>query len=101
MIHAWFRKQMFHCVTILTPDRTKRTYKRVFKRIKQSKMLQFRPAKIMTDYEQGTISTFTEEFPNAQVKGCHFHFTQAIERRIQKLGLVTLCKENPEARAWF
>ena len=101
LIHAWFREQMFPCVTILTPDRTKRTYKRVFQSIKQSTTLQFRPAKIMTDYEQGAISAFTEEFPNAQVKGCHFHFTQAIWRRIQELGLVTLYKENPEVRAWL
>ena len=55
----------------------------------------------MNDFEQGAIGAFTEEFPGIEVKGCHFHFTQAIWRRIQEIGLITVYKENEVLRMWL
>ncbi|CAF4541994.1 unnamed protein product [Rotaria magnacalcarata] len=41
----------------------------------------------MTDFESGSISAVKDEFPTAQHLGCYFHFSQAIFRHIQFLGL--------------
>ena len=70
-------------------------------RLKQSTAFVFQPQQVMMDYEQGAIKAFTEEFPDIVVKGCHFHFTQSIWRRIQELGLVTVYKEDQVVRAWL
>ena len=47
------------------------------------------PPTLMLDFESGVLPTLRQHFPNATVKGCNFHFTQAIWRRVQLLGLVT------------
>ena len=41
----------------------------------------------MFDYEIAAINAFAQVFPNAEIKGCFFHFDQAIWRRIQAFGL--------------
>ena len=57
---------MFPCVSVLKPD-----------------MFVFQPTQVMMDFKQGAIMAFAEEFPGIVVKGCHFHFTQSIWRKIQ------------------
>jgi hypothetical protein len=36
IIHGWFEDRMFPCVSVLTPDRRKQTYKKLLLRLKQS-----------------------------------------------------------------
>jgi len=40
---------------------------------------------IMTDFKQGLIDAFTNVFPDAQMRGCFFHFGQCLWRKIQNL----------------
>ena len=101
IIHGWCEETMFPCVSLLTPDRTKQTYKKLLRRLKQSTTYVFQPQQVMMDFEQGAIKAFAEEFPGIVVKGCHFHFTQSIWRNIQEIGLVTVYKENKAVRDWL
>ena len=39
------------------------------------------------------------QFPNARHTGCYFHFTQAIHRQIQTLGLSTAYRDDMDARS--
>ena len=55
----------------------------------------------VNDFEQGAINAFKEEFPGVEVKGCHFHFTQCIWRKIQDLGLSTIYKEIKPIKVWL
>jgi hypothetical protein len=48
---------------------------------------------IQIDFEAAAFNAVRNCFPNAQVKGCFFHFGQAIWRRVQRLGLVSLYNE--------
>ena len=41
----------------------------------------------MTDFEQAMMDAIGEEIPGAQSRGCLFHYTQAVWRKIQALGL--------------
>ena len=45
------------------------------------------PATVMFDYERAAINEFAQVFLNAEIKGCFFHFGQAVWRHIQALGL--------------
>ena len=47
----------------------------------------------------GAWKAIREEFPNSLVKGCAFHFGQAVWRKVQELGLrTTYSKRGPEYR---
>lgn len=43
----------------------------------------------MVDFEQAALNAASNEFPDAEVHGWYFHFTQCIWRKIQNLGLQT------------
>ena len=47
----------------------------------------WRPRMVICDFEQALITAVETDLPHAQVKGCYFHFTQNLWRRIQELGL--------------
>jgi hypothetical protein len=49
--------------------------------------LRFEPNEIQVDFEIATIKAIENLFPNCIVKGCLFHFTRAIWRKVQNLGL--------------
>ncbi|XP_021952041.1 uncharacterized protein LOC110848975 [Folsomia candida] len=38
----------------------------------------------MTDYERAELNAFGEVFPEAEQKGCYFHFSQCFYRHLQK-----------------
>ncbi|CAM4836094.1 unnamed protein product [Rotaria magnacalcarata] len=58
----------------------------------------FKPARVMSDYEASIITAVANEFPQAIHSGCFFHFTQAIYRRIQSLGLITSYSQDSDIR---
>ena len=47
------------------------------------------------DFEAALMAAITDEFPAADLHGCYFHFTQAVWRKIQFLGLVHEYAHNP------
>ncbi|CAN7946778.1 unnamed protein product [Ixodes pacificus] len=42
---------------------------------------------VRTDFELALIQAILFVFPGARHRGCHFHFSQAIWRKVQALGL--------------
>lgn len=84
-------------VYCLTPDRTTGTYLRV---LQQLKIMQdgLAPPTIITDFEKALMNAFAQEFPNAAIQGCFFHFSQANYRNIQKYPAIhNLYSNNAEA----
>ena len=56
----------------------------------------------MTDFELGLIQAIELNFPTAQLKGCYYHFTQALWRKVQSVGLQSdYCQENFEVASFF
>ncbi|XP_067667517.1 uncharacterized protein [Haliotis asinina] len=41
---------------------------------------------IQTDFEIAAINAIETVFPNCNIRGCYFHFTQALWRKVQTLG---------------
>ena len=44
------------------------------------------PKQIMLDFEVGAIKAFSQTFDKAEMRGCYFHFCQALFRNIQEKG---------------
>lgn len=58
----------------------------------------FIPDEVIIDFEQAAFNAISRIWPNAIVKGCFFHFGQAIWRRVNHLGLATLFNTNQQFR---
>lgn len=80
----------------LLPDKTKNTYIRLLQKLKEL-MPGTTPRTILTDFEYAMIEAVAQEFPRSRQRGCFFHFTQCIFRKIQSEGL----KQRYETDAEF
>ena len=68
------------------PGKTEATYVRLLQQVKQLQP-DASTETIMTDFEPAIVSAIRQEFPRARHRGCFFHFSQCIFRRIQAEGL--------------
>ena len=59
------------------------------------------PSLFSCDFERGLISSIRLEFPTASIRGCYFHFCQAVYRRVQTLGLSQLYIHDQESRLYI
>ncbi|CAF4647498.1 unnamed protein product, partial [Didymodactylos carnosus] len=78
-----------------------RTYTQLFRELKHHATrlkTTFNPNTITSDFEKALIKAVAEEFPQARHAGCYFHFTQALYRNIQKLGLSTAYRDSESTR---
>ena len=50
----------------------------------------FKPRRLMTDFEKGIINACSDVFPDATINGCFFHMSQSVYRKIQNTGLQDL-----------
>ncbi|XP_046554261.1 uncharacterized protein LOC124263651 [Haliotis rubra] len=102
IIHARCNSVSYPLVFALLPDRQTTTYVRLFRLLKEKVLEELNrplaPAKIQTDFELATIRAIEMEFPNAETKGCFFHFSQALWRKTQDLGLTVAYKEDPAVK---
>ena len=56
---------------------------------------------IMMDFERAAIKSFQKYFPNAKIKGCLFHFGQALYKKLKKLQLSELYQNNQIFKRWI
>lgn len=67
-------------------NKTAATYELIFQKILELEP-DFQPAHITFDFEQAAIKAARNNFPNALVHACNFHYGQSIWRKIQQIGL--------------
>ena len=82
--------RQFPLVYCLLPGKSRAVYLRALEIIKQkSEDLGYTlaPAEVLTDFELAIIQAVELTFPTTEVKGCFFHFAQALNRKIATLGL--------------
>ncbi|XP_034935332.1 uncharacterized protein [Chelonus insularis] len=81
-IHANVNDAVVPLVYVLVTGKFKSVYVEI---LKQLQILEPRldPKTIIVDFEIAFIHAVKEVFPNVLVKGCFFHYTQAIWRKIQ------------------
>ena len=54
-----------------------------------------RPTHLIVDFEKAAIDAFARHYPPTQIKGCFFHLTQNIWRKVQEFGLQKKYQEDP------
>jgi len=67
----------------LLPGKSQVVYETLLREVKKL-CPNMKPSRIMTDFETAATNTFRNNFKNAKVIGCFFHFKQALLRRFQK-----------------
>ena len=91
-VHALVQDHAVVLVICLMVNRDIGSYRQVIQVLK-NKILEvtnrrWRPTNVISDFEQASMTAFETEFPRITVKGCYFHFNQALWRAIQRYNLV-------------
>ncbi|CAF1525012.1 unnamed protein product [Adineta ricciae] len=92
----------FPCIFAVLPDRKKATYQELFQEVKSiaASMGQiWQPDQIMSDFETGLMPAVSAEFPLCVHKGCFYHYSQCLYRRIQSTGLATAYSQDEALRS--
>lgn len=74
----------------LLPDKTEKTYRKSLKMIKnlaKEHKIRLDPDMILTDFEKAEIAAAQRVFKESTLKGCYFHFSKNLWKRLQKTGL--------------
>ena len=61
-----------------------------------SNLPNFKPMTVLSDWESAPRNSFKEIYPNININGCWFHYTQHIWAKVQKLGLTQSFHDNIE-----
>lgn len=77
--------------------KTSLCYTEVFKYI-ETNVFSLEPAEIMTDFEAGMRNSIKIMYPKAKLRGCWFHFCNALRKKSLRLGLRPLINSTPNAK---
>ena len=90
--HAFKHGKQFPLVYCLLPNKRRETYIRSFEIVKdkaQEMHLNLDPDVILSDFELTISQAEQLVFPKAEFKGCLYHFCQALNLKIQNIGIQT------------
>ena len=85
----------FPLMIALSTRKMQPLYKVVLEKVKEL-VPEFNPVIMMADFETSLCNALRETFPQCPIKGCWFHYTQAVIRNIRKLGFTTEMTTNVE-----
>jgi len=90
-IHGYLNGEGMPLVWALLPNNTTETYVELFSALRDALLTTFgtigNVTTVLTDFEHAAINALSQVFLTVRVKGCSFHFRQAMTRRIQREGL--------------
>ena len=88
----------------LLPNKTKITYTRLLRLIQtkaEEHSMCFSPKTVILDFELAVHNVLYAILPGSHVKGCLFHYGQALWRKLQELGLSSEYRQFDHIRHWF
>ena len=103
-IHVFEGDKLIPLIYCLLSSKTQSMYSELFRALKDKANtldIILMPSLFTCDFERGLISSIRLEFPTASIRGCYFHFCQAVYRRVQTLGLSTLYIHDQESRLYI
>ena len=105
-LHGFYGEEGLPLVWALLPNKSHETYLELFSTIRQAFADTFCNEHtrhvFLTDFEAAAINAITETFPESTVKGCTFHFRQALMRKVQELGLrPAYSSGDPTVQNWI
>ena len=103
-LHGFKNGKQFPLVYALLPDKSRQTYSRLLELVKRKTVsleLNLSPSKFLGDFELAIKQAVDLCFPLADFKGCYFHFSQALMRKFQALGLQVAYRSDEEAKQFL
>ncbi|CAF1122404.1 unnamed protein product [Brachionus calyciflorus] len=103
-IHCWYEEHMYKTVTFLLIGKSTSLYLKALEKLKDSCTkigIKLDPNFIMSDFEHAILNAFKKAFPEADSKGCYFHFIQSLWKNIKDKHLAKDYKANDENKKWF
>jgi hypothetical protein len=100
-IHAWLFNEMHVCVFALLKNKLQTTYVELFNELKEKASISLNPKMIVSDFEIAAINAAKMCCPGVVIKGCHFHFNQAIKKNIKSHGLEQEYLKNSDLHDWL
>ena len=94
-MHALVSERTIPCVYALLPNKSQATYTMLLQQLMTING-NLNPVTIMVDFEQAMINSVHQVLPNTQVKGCFYHFSQNVYRKIQEHGLQQRYQEDTD-----
>lgn len=98
--HCYVFGQSFPLIYALLPGKSQVVYEKLFQRVLlhlQACNIHLWALKtIISDFESGLIAAIRTCFPGILHRGCWFHFSQAVYRKIQQLGFQTDYQEDAD-----
>jgi hypothetical protein len=94
-IHALVHERTIPCIYALLPNKSQATYTSLLQQL-MTLHANLNPVTLMVDFEQAMINSIQQVLPNAQVKGCFYHFSQNLYRKIQEQGLQQRYQEDTD-----
>ena len=85
-IHAMIDKRTVPCIYTLLPNKQQATYTRMFTEI-QNLIQGASPSDVMFDFEKAAMNAAEALFPGVEIKGCFYHLSSNIWKKIQYHGL--------------
>ena len=105
--HGYVKGEAMPMVWPLLPNKSRATYVEVFRALCNALETRFGDCgaanrTFLTDFELAAIQAIQEVFVGARVKGCTFHFRQAVYRHVQQLGLAWAYEDSTNPlRDWI
>ncbi|CAF3431675.1 unnamed protein product [Rotaria sp. Silwood2] len=96
-IHVWDEFSMKSVIFSCCEDKSQEGYHRLFTSLviyANTKNISLNSSSTLIYFEQGTINAINDVFPQASVKGCHFHYAKNVWKKIKKYGLAKLSKQE-------
>lgn len=78
--------------------RTTEIYADVFRFI-EKRIFKLNPAEFITDFEAAMRKAIRRRYGKVVLRGCWYHYSAAIRKKMVKLGLLGLLKHNHRARS--
>ncbi|KAM8705662.1 hypothetical protein ACLKA7_010033 [Drosophila subpalustris] len=101
VVHFHFMNHTFPFIYILMSRKSRVAYEHLFGFINQN-LFKFEAASFMTDYELALRKALKAVFPNANLKGCWFHYCQALRRNSMKIKrLKPILSGNMDCYKWY
>ena len=97
-IHAFVKSEssikQLPLVFVLMSGKRKRDYKKAHMKLQESPPGSPAVKSVVLDFESALWKVFPNVYPGVELQGCSFHWTQAVWRKIQLMGLQPLYLSN-------
>jgi hypothetical protein len=104
IICGFYKDKIFPCVYSITTAKNEMIYKYIIDQIKTKAIasgLEVKPLTILLDFEKASFNAFRYHFPDIQIRGCFFHHSQCLFRKLVEHGLKSQFQSDSTFKLWF